>query len=274
MNLKRLMTPMLIFMALAGVKTFAQDVNGEVKKGKKLKGAFYLTWGYHRDSYSRSDIQFKDNTTDNYDFTLYKAKAKDKVDMDDFFHTPLTVPQYVLNVGYFFNDKHNLGIEFSWDHLKYVVIDDQVMHVKGNVRGQYVDEDMVVTPAFVHFEHTNGNNYAMISLVKRLNLMHGNSFHSLNALFKAGVGGLVPKTDSYIMGGHNDGPFRLSGFVVGVSSNIRYNIFQYFFLEAGVKGAFADYTNAKLINDGRAKHHFFSIQYIGAFGINVPLARM
>jgi hypothetical protein len=273
MNLKRVM-PILVFLVSAGVATFAQDVNTEVKKTKKLKGAFYLTWGYHRDAYSRSTIHFKDLTTDNYDFTFTKAKAKDKADTENFFHTPLTVPQYVLNVGYFFNDKHDLGIEVSWDHLKYVVIDNQVMHVKGNLRGQYVDQDMVVTPDFVHFEHTNGNNYAMVSLVKRMNLMHGNRYHSLNVLFKAGLGGLVPRTDSYVMGSHNDGPFRLSGFVIGASTNIRYNILQYFYLEAGVKGAFADYTDVKLLNEGRASHHFFSIQYIGAAGINVPLTKL
>src|SRR6186713_2630207 len=104
MNLKRVM-PILACLVLVGVKTFAQDVdvNTEVKKGKKLKGAFYLTWGYHRDAYSRSTIHFKDLTTDNYDFTLTRAKAKDKADTENFFHTPLTVPQYVLNVGYFFN---------------------------------------------------------------------------------------------------------------------------------------------------------------------------
>jgi hypothetical protein len=273
MNLKRVM-PVLLCLVLAGVKTFAQDVITEVKKEKKLKGAFYLTWGYHRDAYSRSTIHFKDQTTDNYDFTFTKAKAKDKPDTENFFRTPLTVPQYVLNVGYFFNDKHNLGIEFSWDHLKYVVIDNQVMHVKGNLRGQYVDQDMLVTPDFVHFEHTNGNNYAMVSLVKRMNLMHGNRFHSLNVLFKGGLGGLVPRTDSSIMGSHDDGPFRLSGFVIGASTNIRYNILQYFYLEAGVKGAFADYTDVKLLNEGRASHHFFSIQYIGAAGINVPLTKL
>jgi hypothetical protein len=66
----------------------------------------------------------------------------------------------------------------------------------------------------------------------------------------------------------------LSGFVIGASTNIRYNILQYFYLEAGVKGAFADYTDVKLLNEGRASHHFFSIQYIGAAGINVPLTKL
>ncbi len=63
----------------------------------------------------------------------------------------------------------------------------------------------------------------MISVVKQQNLISSrNGNHSLSALFKAGAGGLVPKTDSYIMGNHNDGPFQLSGFVIGASLNLRY----------------------------------------------------
>jgi hypothetical protein len=235
-------------------------------------GALYFTWGYHRDAYTRSNIHFKDSRTDDYDFKFYHAKASDQPDMHNLFSTPLSVPQYVLNIGYMSKKYKGWGIEFSWDHLKYVVNDNQVMHVKGNIREHYVDNDSLVTPSFVHFEHTNGNNYAMISLVRQINLLSSrNDNHSLKALFKAGAGGMVPKTDSYIMGNHNDGPFQLSGFVIGVSANLRYVIYKYFYLETSVKGAFADYTHAKLYEKGYAKQTFFSIQGIGSAGINIPL---
>src|SRR6187549_2664345 len=176
MKLSALIMPIL---ALAGIKSFAQT---ETKAPKK-NGTFYLTWGYHRDAYTKSTLHLKDNITDDYNFTLYHARAKDKVDTDNFFQTPLTVPQYVLNVGYLFNDKRNLGIEFSWDHLKYVVIDNQMMHLTGNIRGVEYDQDTLVTPDFVHFEHTNGNNYAMISILKRYELFKKSKFHGLTALF-------------------------------------------------------------------------------------------
>jgi hypothetical protein len=180
--------------------------------GQNKLGNFYVTWGYHSDHYTRSNIHFKDNQTDDYNFTLERAKAKDKPDMHDFFHTPLTVPQYSFNLGYFFANKEEWGIEVSWDHLKYVVIDNQTMHLTGDIRGKHFDLDTLVTPGFVHFEHTNGNNYGMVSVVKRFPLFRGkyNRVYRLSLLTKAGVGGLVPKTDSYIMGNHNDGPFRLS----------------------------------------------------------------
>lgn len=239
--------------------------------GQSKLGNFYVTWGYHRDQYTRSTIHFKDTKTDDYNFTLEKAKARDKPDFHDFFNTPLTVPQYVINIGYFFAKKPEWGIEVSWDHLKYVVTDNQVMHLKGEIRGKSYDLDTLVTPAFVHLEHTNGNNYLMVSAVRRIRLLQETHFKNhLSVLVKAGAGGLVPKTDSYIMGNHNDGPFRLSGFVVGSSVAIRYDIFRYVYVEGSVKGAFADYTSAKLYEQGRARHTFFSAQYIWSAGINIP----
>ncbi|GAB1445545.1 hypothetical protein MASR2M41_12510 [Flammeovirgaceae bacterium] len=191
--------------------------------------------------------------------------------MDHLLESPPTVPQYVLNVGYLFNNKHDLGIEVSWDHLKYIVSDNQMMHMQGTIRGRDYNLDTLVTPDFVHLEHTNGNNYLMISLVKRLTLTNPQAHRKLSLLFKAGGGGLVPKADSDIMGGHNDGPFRLSGYVMGVSTNLHYEPFKYFFIEGGVKGAFVNYTAIKLVNDGRARQTFFSVQYIWAAGIRVPL---
>lgn len=256
-----------IALMLLSISAFAQEIPISTNRA-----SIYLTWGYHRDSYTTSNIHFKDSRTDNYDFKLYKAKAKDQVDVSDFLHTPLTVPQYVLNIGYILKDRRGWGVEFSWDHLKYVVYDGQTLHLKGMIRGQYFDQDTVVTHDFVHFEHTNGNNYAMLSAVKQMNLLKSNRRnHSINALFKLGAGALVPKTDSYIMGNHNDGPFRFSGYVVGASANIRYITLKYFFVEAGLKAAFANYTHAKLYDKGFAKHSFFSLQSVGSVGLSVPL---
>lgn len=254
-------------LMLLSIGAFAQEI-----PVSNNRASIYLTWGYHRDAYTSSTIHFKDSQTDDYDFRFYNARAKDQVDVSHFFRTPLTVPQYVLNVGYIMKDRKGWGFEFSWDHLKYVVRDNQLMHMTGTIRENFFDKDTVVTPGFVHFEHTNGNNYAMLSVVKQTTLfrsLDGN--HALNTLFKAGGGVLVPKTDSYIMGNHNDGPFQLSGFVVGISANLRYVVYKYFYLETSLKGAFADYTHAKLYEKGYAQHSFFSLQGIASAGISIPL---
>jgi hypothetical protein len=261
-----------LFLLITASMAGAQTTEAPKAKTKKLKGTFYFTWGYHRDQYTHSTIHFKDRTTDNYDFTFHHASAVDRPDWSHFFHTALTVPQYVANLGYFFNDRNDLGIEVSWDHLKYIVRDNQRMHLTGMIREQYYDKDTLVTPNFVHYEHTNGNNYLMVSLVKRQTLIaSATTKQKLNAIFKVGLGVTDPKTESNIMGGLNDGPFRISGMVFGASVGLRYDLFKYFYLESSVKGAFVDYTDVKLINDGRANQVFGSVQYIMAAGINVPL---
>lgn len=241
---------------------------------KLHKGSIYLTWGYHLNAYSKSTLHLKDFNSDNYDFTLYDAKARDQPDMHHLLRTPISVPQYVFRLGYFLNNKKDLGIEFSWDHLKYIVKDNQTMHLKGWIRENYYDLDTLVTPDLVHIEHTNGNNYAMLSIVKRSTFFAPpNKSHKLSGLFTAGAGVLIPKTDSRVLGNHNDGPFRYSGIVFAASASLRYEFFKYFYVEPSIKGAFADYTNAKVYLQGRVRQCFFSVQYVFAGGINIPLGR-
>ena len=278
------MTKSILLLAtlclLVSLPAVAQQ-QSEILENKKLHGTFFVNWGYHRDAYTTSTIQFKDTETPgvpHYNFKFHKAKAHDKLDMGDFFDTAPTVPQYMLNFGYFFNDKNDLGIEVCWNHLKYVVTDNQVMRMTGTIDGKSYDLDTLVTPDFVHFEHTNGNNYLMISLLKRIQMISSkNQQHKLSGIFSIGGGGLIPKSDSYITINnqqyHNDGPFRLSGWVVGVGAAVRYDFLKYFFFEPNIKGSFANYTNVKLYEKGRASHRFFSVQYILSIGINLPLSQ-
>lgn len=269
-------TTLALFLFFIFNISFSQDISSITSTANEPKGNFYMTWGYHRDRYTRSSIEFVNhNNNNNYDFTIHNAAANDQLDMKDLLHRPISVPQYSFNLGYFFNDKNDLGIEFSWDHLKYVVTKNQLVHVTGNINGVDYDTYRNIDSNFVRFEHTNGNNYCMINFVKRQSLLESRDRnHKISAIGKLGFGGLIPKTDSYILGKHNDGPFQLSGFVVGAFVGIRYDIFRYFFLEASSKGAFADYTNVIIHDKGRAKHTFWSIQYIASFGVNIPLQKL
>ena len=161
--------------------------------------------------------------------------------MDHLLTSPLTVPQYVFRLDYFLKKRSDIGIEFSWDHIKYVVIDNQVMHLTGWVHENYYDTDTLVTLTLC--------TLWMVSAVKRITFFEpANKKHKLSGLFTARAGILVPKTDSKVLGNHNDGPFRYSGIVLGASAGLRYEFFKYFYLEPSIKGAFSDYTNAKSIS--------------------------
>ncbi len=226
-------------------------------------------WGYHRDMYSKSDIHFKDATTNDYDFVLHDAIANDKPDWDHFFTTPLTVPQYSFSVGYFKNEKW--GFEITWDHLKYVVNDNQVMRLTGQIHEVKFDKDTLVTPAFVHFQHTNGNNYATVSVLRRFTLHKSeNGAQRLSLLARGGAGALVPKTYASIFGQENNHTFHLAGFVLTTGASVRYDFLKHFFIEQSAKVAYADYINAILPYQGRASHTFFSIEYLLSLGINIP----
>ncbi len=261
--------PFLLLLLSVISQLLAQEINLP-----QQKGSIYFTWGYHADAYSKSTIHFKNNTEGNYNFTLYNATAKDRSDLHCFFDKALTVPQYVINIGYLFNSKSNTGIELSFDHLKYLVVDNQQVHLTGTIEGVNYDTDTIVSPDFVHLEHTNGNNYLSLNFVKKFSLLESvNKNHILSAMVKAGAGVLTPMTTSTVLGEFYDAPLNISGWVISTSANLRYEFYRYFFLEVGTKVAFADYTRAILGKDGRAKHHFFSIQYIGAAGIIIPLGK-
>jgi len=264
---------LVIFLLLASLQTVQAQDSSAVKK-KKMHGTFYVTWGYQKDFYTRSDVHFKNDGNDNYDFVMHNAKAHDRRDMDHFFQKPLTVPQYVFYGGYFFNNKGDWGIEGGWDHLKYIVTDNQVMHMTGQIRGVQYNQDTLATYNFFHYEHTNGNNYLSASLLKRFTFFNSPaSHHKLSLIAKVGGGLLVPKTQSVILGNERDGPFRVAGYVFTIGGAVRYDIYRYFFLEASTKGGYARYTHDKLYGDGIAKQHFFSLQFIMSAGVNIPLSK-
>ncbi|MFN8417222.1 MAG: hypothetical protein U0U66_12900 [Cytophagaceae bacterium] len=261
----------IVFLCMLVTVANAQTDSSSIKK-KKLHGTFYITWGYQKDFYTRSTVRVKDNSSDDYDFTLYNVKAHDRRDMEDLLNQPLTVPEYVFYGGYFFNNKKDLGIEIGWDHLKYIVTDGQNVHMKGNIRGTYYDQDTIINAPFFHYEHTNGNNYLTASLLKRYKFWN-NSWISASFILKAGGGVLIPKTYSVMFGNERDGPFRVAGYVIAAGAAFRADIFDYFFIEASTKSAFAHYTHDKIYKNGVATQMFGSQQFILSAGFNIPLSK-
>jgi hypothetical protein len=230
-------------------------------KHKEPKGTIYGSMGFHRVFFTNSDISFHDSKTLNYDFTLYKVKAKD----DNDFHLGkgFDAPQYSVRIGYLFNNKKGMGVEFSFDHVKYIATQGQKVRIKGQINGKAMDKDTTITPDFLEYEHTDGANYYMLNFVKRKALLHSeNQQHWLYLMLKPGAGIVLPRTDSRIFGYGRDDKYHVSGYVIGFDGSLRYDFFKNFYLETGARTAYAHYGDVLIYGEGRAKQHWFSLQLI------------
>ncbi len=244
----------------------------------KKKGLFYFSWGYNKDWFTKSDIHFKNTSTEpsgktggdqTYDFTVYDAVAHDRPGFADIFRTDLTIPQYVYRIGYYFNDKRDLGIEINFDHAKYVMDDYQKAHVKGTIHGQTIDQDTVIRPEdFLHFEHSDGANFLMLNIMKRQLFLHSkNDKHLLYGIAKAGFGPVIPRTDVTMFGEHINNCFHIAGYCAGIEAGFRYEGFRHVYIEYTAKGVWANYTNVLAYGAGRANHHFGTFENILVLGL-------
>lgn len=248
-------------------KGYSQDKCNCPQQFEKGKRTFYIGGGYNLDKFSRSTIYFKNHGADEYDFKLTSLKAIDRDGLNELFNEDITIPQYSFRIGYFFNNKRDIGIEINYDHVKYVVVQNQPTYINGTIHGEYYDKDTIMSPGLVMFEHTNGANYCMINVIKRYNFFNsGNKNHWLSYVFKGGFGFVYPRSDTKVLGNSNNDFYHVAGYVGGVESGLRYDFCKYFFFEATMKGCYANYTNVRLSLGGRGHHHFYSLEYIAITG--------
>ncbi len=243
-----------IFCLLLLITSVAQAQSRQVKN---KSGVFYFALGSHVADYSNSDIHLKSNGQPSYDFVLKKVKATD----DEFLKSTGGAMQYDYQFGYYFKKK-NFGIEYNFDHVKYFAKHDQTVRTVGTVNGQSVNEDLPITTYVQNFEHSNGGNYFLLNFVKwRELVVSKDKKRTLNLMYKAGGGIVLPKTNSTIMNMHRDDTYNVAGYVVALEGGFRYNLLKNFFVESSLKGAFANYTHI-LIADGTGHQHWFSGQFL------------
>lgn len=286
--------PVLFLLNLS----FAQDKNpNPVRYTAHNKGKFYIYWGGNRDSYSKSDITFKG---DNYNFTVENAQAEDKPKgwhIDYINPTRMTIPQTNLRIGYFINDKYNISI--GLDHMKYVLTQDQIATVTGNINlpsseagsiynnpsgapynntpvnllTNYDPEDQNATPPFLTFEHTDGLNYINTEFCRVDDLSKFIGIHNTDKIqinITEGVGGglLYPKTNARVLGKERHDDFHVSGFGVSAKAGLNITFFKYFFVQTELKGGYINMNNIRTTNStsDSAQQDFYFLQTIIAFG--------
>ena len=83
------------------------------QKNKSLFKGMYLQWGYNTEWYTKSTIHF--NTSVNgipHNFTIYKAKASDRPDLDAIAKKPIeiSIPQFNYRIGFYLNTNKTKAI--------------------------------------------------------------------------------------------------------------------------------------------------------------------
>lgn len=241
------------------------------------KGQFYAFWGWNRAAYTGSNIHFSGT---NYDFTLDKVEARDR--QSDFkistYLNPakMTIPQTNVRFGYFIKD--DLEISIGVDHMKYVMVQNQPVNINGSIGGSesdydgtYINQQIILTDSFLTFEHTDGLNYINTEANKHkhlytYNIRKRSSIH-INALGGGGIGIVLPKSNTKLLGNERYDEFHLAGYGCSIKGGI--NIaFGHFFIQSEWKGGFINLPDIRTTKSeaDKASQHFFYSQSNITFG--------
>ena len=259
---------------------FVQVINGYAQERELVqrKGKFFFYWGYNRAAFTNSDIHF---TGPGYDFTLKDVQANDRPQDFEFSQyfgiTTMWQPQYVYRLGYFIND--HWSISFGLDHMKYIMPQMQTVTIEGVIddgrnlyNGVYEgDDDIVLHPFFLTYEHSDGLNYLNASADYHLTLYQiPSGKFRVDAFAGGGLGLQIPKSNVRLFSKHRNDSFHLAGW--GMHSNLGLSFIGWdlFFIRTQVKGGFQhmpDILTRPEKAPDRASQFFWFGMFDFAFGV-------
>lgn len=249
------------------------------------KGKIFGSFGWHGAKFSKSDIHFRGA---DYDFTLKDVIGVDKPEEFSFElyfgPTKFTIPHYNFKFGYFI--KENYFIAFNIDHLKYVMKPNQVGTIDGYIKNSgtkydktYDNEEFIISPDFLQFEHTDGLNYLNLevnrfdNLLKFVNLENKWIGLNLNEGISAGV--VIPKTNATLLNNPRNDQFYFSGLGFSANVDLSVTFLQYFYIQYGLKTGYIDLPSVRTTSSPRdfASHSFWFLQYGGMFGFRFNISK-
>lgn len=254
-----------LLLILLGEPLIAQ--NSLASDPNKMKGKFYFYWGYNRETYTKSNIHFKG---ENFDFTVKHAVALDRqspLALDPYLKIDqLTIPQYNYRLGYYISDKYNITL--GWDHMKYVMVQDQIAKVSGVIHNTgtaydrtYNDDNVKLAGDFLQFEHTDGLNY-LNAEINRVESIYNYKKLFLKGTFGVATGVLYPRTRAVVLNNNVNDQWHISGFGVSAKSGINISLNNHFFIQGELKAGFIDMPNIVIEahSKDRAKQNFGFVQ--------------
>ena len=257
---------------------FSQEtIQNQDKYTAHKKGKFFISWGGNRETYSKSDIQFKGT---DYDFTIYDVSAHDKPKgwhIDYINPGRMTIPQTNLRVGYFVNDHYSVAL--GVDHMKYVMNQGITVNYTGNYpnRNSYGEavgnNQVLLTEDFLTFEHTDGLNYVNTEVsrhddISKLFKIIDTDKIQVNVTEGIGLGVLYPKTNAKVFNKQRHDDFHLSGYGASIKAGLNLTFFKHFYIQTEVKGGYINMPDIQTTFSASdsASQEFFFFQKIIAFG--------
>ncbi|TDE43473.1 hypothetical protein E0I26_10490 [Flavobacterium rhamnosiphilum] len=241
------------------------------------KGKFFVSWGGNRDSYSKSDITFRGK---DYNFTLENVQAHDKPKgwhVDYINPARMTIPQTNFRLGYFINDHYSVAI--GVDHMKYVMTQNKAVNINGYYPnpGSYDEllpnNQVLLTPEFLTFEHTDGLNYVNTEFSRHDDISSifkiGNTDKiQVNLTEGVGFGLLYPKTNTKLLGKERHDDFHVSGYGTSLKAGLNITFFKHFYIQGELKGGYINMQDIRTTksSEDTASQDFFFFQRIIAIG--------
>jgi len=263
---------LLFLFVILPFTILAQTEKKTATTKKKKKETIYFSWGYNTEWYTKSTVSVKQSALKD-DYSLVNVTAHDHKGWDDgITNKALSIPQYNYRLGYFFNDKHDLGFEINFDHTKYLITEPQNIHVTGTLNGRHIDSTVNFQQANGFYYYlNNGANFLLFNITKRWHLYKSkNELFKVDALGKFGVGPLVPHVEDMFFGKANSPHFQVGGWNTGLEGCIKVVFSDWVFLEYSNKLDYARYSGLKVYSDGTAKQAFGTYEMILSLGITIP----
>lgn len=264
----------IITIALILVNLNALYSQELIESPKGNKGDFYVYYGWNASAYSNSDISF---SGDGYDFTLFDVEALDRPSKFrvDLYLNPktFTIPQYNFRVGYFITD--HISVSIGVDHMKYVVTNGQSVNITGSTKALnstetfiYGNEPIVISKDFLQFEHTDGLNYINADTRLTYDLFAIGNLSFVGDL-GGGLGFLLPRTNTQILGRERHDAFHLSGFGLNGLAALDVRFYDNYFIKTEIKGGYINMPDIRTTDDSTdsASQSFWFSQLALVFGV-------
>lgn len=215
------------------------------KNSQLTKNSMYFYWGYNRSAYTKSSLRC---IGQGYDFTMNKLTAHDNPERFDprvyFNPKKITIPQFNVRLGCFIRD--NWSLSFGYDHMKYVMDNNQLVDLHGHIdegisdewSGDYFGETVRTNSKYIHYENSDGLNYIRVELsnYRQLFSFGQNDWLKVNSHMGLSLGTILSFNDFNFGNQFDRKTVSISGYGISLSGGLRVDLFQHFFVQTNLVG--------------------------------------